>query len=256
MSVVSVWISSPDTHSERRFPFDLSIYQLKAKLEPITGISHSQQTLSLRRTGAHGGHSGQSQGRGGGQVLATLDDDNRTLASYGIQEYMTIRVENSDPHARGLAGQFADDSQVDKFELTQEEYEARRDTLLAYKQRNRLGRFASPSPSPSTTSAPAALPDDLAPGARCEVALSPELQRRGTVRFVGPTAFGAADESVWVGVEWDEPVGKGDGMVDGKRYFTTPPLRASFVRPDKVTVGDFPELDPFAEDGEDEEMEM
>jgi hypothetical protein len=42
--------------------------------------------------------------------------------------------------------------------------------------------------------------------------------------------------------------------VEGKRYFQTAPLCASFVRPDKVTVGDFPELDPFAED--DDEMEM
>lgn len=46
--------------------------------------------------------------------------------------------------------------------------------------------------------------------------------------------------------------------VNGKRYFETGPLRASFVRPDKVTVGDFPELDPFADDDDDldEEMEM
>lgn len=102
--------------------------------------------------------------------------------------------------------------------------------------------------------------------------MSEELSRRGAVRFVGPTEFGAKDGSVWIGVEWDEPVGKGDGTcvptpslprlrrltrglrrVEGKRYFQTPPLRASFVRPDKVTVGDFPEIDPFADD---EEMEM
>lgn len=47
--------------------------------------------------------------------------------------------------------------------------------------------------------------------------------------------------------------------VDGKVYFETLPMRASFVRPDKVTVGDYPEIDPFAEDDDDdddEEMEM
>lgn len=46
--------------------------------------------------------------------------------------------------------------------------------------------------------------------------------------------------------------------VDGKRYFETAPLRASFVRPDKVKVGDYPELDPFADldDDEEDEMEM
>lgn len=41
--------------------------------------------------------------------------------------------------------------------------------------------------------------------------------------------------------------------VEGKRYFRTPPLRASFVRPEKVTVGDFPKIDPFADD---DDMEM
>lgn len=96
-------------------------------------------------------------------------------------------------------------------ELTRSTYGIwiRTDTILAYKKRNRLGRFA-PSSSPSPSSAPS-LPSDLVPGARCEVALSPELRRRGTVRFVGPTEFGTKDGSVWVGVEWDEPVGKNDG---------------------------------------------
>lgn len=42
--------------------------------------------------------------------------------------------------------------------------------------------------------------------------------------------------------------------VDGKVYFETLPMRASFVRPDKVKVGDYPEIDPFADD--EEEMEM
>jgi hypothetical protein len=43
--------------------------------------------------------------------------------------------------------------------------------------------------------------------------------------------------------------------VEGTRYFQTLPLRASFLRPDKIEVGDFEELDPFAElDDEDEEM--
>ncbi|GAA5851330.1 hypothetical protein JCM8547_004209 [Rhodosporidiobolus lusitaniae] len=258
MSFVSLWISSPDTHSERRLPLDLTVQQLKAKLEPITGIGWGQQQLTLRRTSGNAGHSGGAGGMG--EVLASLDEEGRTLDSYGVREYMTIRVESSDPHARGLAGQFTDESQVEKFELTQEEYEARRDTVLSYKQRHQLGRFApsyaSSSHSHQSSSSHPPLPKTLVPGARCEVALSDVLQRRGTVRFVGPTEFGAKDESTWVGVEWDEPVGKGDGSVDGKRYFQTLPLRASFVRPDKVTVGDFPEEDPFAELDEDEEMEM
>jgi tubulin-folding cofactor B len=54
---------------------------------------------------------------------------------------------------------------------------------------------------------------------------------------------------------WRLTDGASGASVDGERYFKTGPLRASFVKPDKVEVGDFPELDPFADD-DDEEMEM
>ncbi|GAA5928623.1 tubulin-folding cofactor B [Sporobolomyces koalae] len=256
MSYLNLWISSPDTHSERRIGSDITIAQLKSKLEPVTGIPFDAQQLSLRRTSDGVGHSGTSNGAAAGEVLAALDDDQRTLESYGVREWMTVRVESSDPHARGLAGQYTDDSRVEKFELTQQEYEARNDTVLAYKMRHQLGRFA-PTASSSAASAQSLdseIPSDLVVGARCEVAMSAELSRRGTVRFVGPTEFGARDSSVWIGVEFDEPVGKGNGTVDGKVYFETLPQRASFVRPDKVRVGYFPEIDPFADD--DDEMEM
>lgn len=85
------------------------------------------------------------------------------------------------------------------------------DTVRAYKLRNQLGRFAPSASENGSQASQAAVPADLVAGARCQVSLSEELSRRGTVRFVGPTEFGAADESVWVGVEWDEPVGKNDG---------------------------------------------
>ena len=85
---------------------------------------------------------------------------------------------------------------------------------MAYKMRHQLGRFApgASSSASSSVSVEEILPEGLQVGARCQVAMTEELQRRGTVRFVGVTDFGAKDGRTWVGIEWDEPVGKNDGM--------------------------------------------
>lgn len=131
---------------------------------------------------------------------------------------------------RTTAGQFADISKLEnKFELTQEEYEAKSgafpsvprsthtdtrcgsDTVLAYKQRNKLGRFADvPVPS-GFVAPPPMVPSSFRIGSRCQVSLSDDFAKRGVIRFMGRTKFGPQDGTVWIGVELDEPIGKGDG---------------------------------------------
>ncbi|VDD77637.1 unnamed protein product [Mesocestoides corti] len=56
--------------------------------------------------------------------------------------------------------------------------------------------------------------------------------RVGTVRFIGPTDFAAGD---WVGIELDDPLGKNDGSVMGRRYFTCKPNHGLFSAPSKIT---------------------
>lgn len=71
-------------------------------------------------------------------------------------------------------------------------------------------------------------------------------------RYVGRVA-GLA-EGWWVGVAFDEPLGKGDGSAKGVSYFSCTPGHGSFVRPDKVTAGDFPPVDEFSDLGSDDEI--
>jgi tubulin-specific chaperone B len=83
--------------------------------------------------------------------------------------------------------------------------------------------------------------------------------RRGIVAYIGPVPEipGGPVAAPWVGVLLDEPVGKNDGSVAGKKYFNVPDgkKRGVFVRPDRVEVGDFkPELDDELEDDDMEEM--
>ncbi len=133
-----------------------------------------------------------------------------------------------------------------------------------------MGRFAPRDASqqqPATSTEQAA--SHIPVGSRCEVDLG-EMKTRGSVRFVGPKSFGNGSGG-WVGVEYDEPVGKNDGRcvwtalesylrcanhrdysVNGERYFSCRMKYGGFVRPEKVKVGDFPPEDL----GLDDEMEM
>ncbi|KAF8075194.1 tubulin-folding cofactor B [Lyophyllum atratum] len=231
--VVRLWVISPDTHSERRLELHITVQKLKGNLELITGIPAANQIISL--------YNSESDP----EAVATLSDDSKQIGFYGLRDYQVLKVEDTNPSI-SFTGQMTDVSQVEKFELTTDEYAKRQDTVLAYKQRNQMGRFA---PKEEAAEAEPEVPADIIINSRCEVeSTEAGLSKRGTVRFVGTTKFG---KGVWVGIEYDEPMGKNDGSVQGERYFTCRPKYGVFVHPDKVKVGDYPveELDL-----DDEEM--
>ncbi|OBZ80359.1 Tubulin-folding cofactor B [Choanephora cucurbitarum] len=238
MSIVTLFVdtSEEQVSSERRFDKSLTISQLKYKIEPITGIPYSTQKIDLY----HGKH-----------LLGTLDDESRMLGSYPVEDYMRLHVIDTNPHR--IKNQYTDVSLVEKFELTDDQYEKRTDTVRAFKERNKLGRFSDEAAAKEEAIEKAfkEAANQIKIGDRCQVLSDDDSVRRlGIVRFVGETQF---QSGLWVGVQYDEPLGKNDGSVQGQQYFSCPPKYGGFVRPTKVVVGDFPEEDLFTDD-ELEEM--
>lgn len=82
--------------------------------------------------------------------------------------------------------------------------------------------------------------DKMEIGQRCCIRLPNKPVQRGTVMYKGRLD---GKSGYWVGVKYDEPYGKHDGCINGKRYFETPPKYGSCVTPSAVEVGDFPVLD-------------
>jgi len=100
-------------------------------------------------------------------------------------------------------------------------------------------------------------------GSRCQIQPG---SRRGVVSYIGLVpeldTTTSLSPSYWVGITFDEPVGKTDGSVStrskgggagtskSKSYFEALPKYGSFVRGKNVQVGDFPEIDDLDSDFE------
>ncbi|PWN90000.1 hypothetical protein FA10DRAFT_266522 [Acaromyces ingoldii] len=82
---------------------------------------------------------------------------------------------------------------------------------------------------------------------RCDVG----TYGRGEILFVGQTSF---SPGVWVGIALDEPNGKHDGVVQGKRYFTANGGHGLFVRTSQVNVLDEEEEEEEQAEAEEEEV--
>ncbi|RHZ88458.1 hypothetical protein Glove_22g95 [Diversispora epigaea] len=226
MSIVTVFVQSDSASSERRFDKGLTINQLKAKLEPITGVPASSQSLQLYN---------------GDTLVATLEGDDYMLGAFPVDNFMTLRIIDTNPTSH--RNQYTDVSLVEKYEMPDEDYSKRIDSVLAFKQRNKLGRFGDANSSNTeSTYTYEKEAENIKLGDRCEIDFgegSEEgLKRRGVVKYIGETKF---KPGYWIGLQYDEPVGKHDGSVQGERYFTCPDKYGAFVRPNKVKVGDYPE---------------
>ncbi|KAL3308637.1 hypothetical protein Ciccas_012828 [Cichlidogyrus casuarinus] len=232
--------ASKIVHSNK-FSLELTIGQLKVReltyilnfkdrLELITGCDANNMRLELfDKTDAS---------------ICKPDDAFKTLNEYSFAAGTRLHV--IDPSIQD--NQLDDQNEDVYYKLTEDDYANRKDTIQKFLQANKLGKYKEVDPAEQKELEESKQREserlqmhakELIVGNRCEVHIQNAPSRRGFIRFVGTTKF---KEGPWVGIQYDEPVGKNDGCVGGVKYFECKAKYGGFVRPDKVEMGDFPEL--------------
>ncbi|KAL2205388.1 tubulin specific chaperone cofactor B [Sarocladium strictum] len=230
MADVPLMVVSENASSERRITPSWTITQLRAKLEPITGIPPSCQKLSIQVPGS------------APVSVEASDEDSTYLSNFPLRAYAELSViDTRPPNARP---NLSDTTGVEKYVMPEDEYEKKSDSVLAWKKAQQLGRFDPSAPSQEAARLSAFEQDiqqrGIEAGKRCRVGA--DDTRRGTVCFVGEVKQIPNGAGAWVGVMLDEPVGKNDGSIAGVRYFgeQSDLKHGVFVRPERVEIGEYP----------------
>ncbi|KYO25345.1 tubulin-folding cofactor B [Alligator mississippiensis] len=231
---VSVSSSLRAARAAKRFPRGLTLAELKCKLELVVGSPASCMDLELYAPDD--------------KFIMKLDSDEALLGSYPVDDGCRIHVVD---RSGAQVGEYEDLSRVEKYEISDTSYEKRADSVRSFLKRSKKGRFneeevaQKEAEQAQKLAEEKALAEAITVGARCEVRMAGQPLKRGTVMYVGLTEF---KPGYWIGIKYDEPLGKHDGSVNGQRYFECQPKYGAFVKPQHITVGDFPEEDYGLED--------
>ncbi|CAB3398674.1 unnamed protein product [Caenorhabditis bovis] len=180
---------------EKKFPAQLLLKELKRKLELVVGTEASSMKMELYDSD--------------GVKKADLSDDGKSLKDLGVRDGMRI-------HAIDITGRnedLKDESMVEKYEISDDAYNQRTDSVRAWKKKMQEETKTSNAGAEALKRNEEAA-KGIKVGDRCEIRIKSQMARRGEVAFIGPTKF---KEGIWVGVKYDEPVGKNDGSVAGER---------------------------------------
>ncbi|RWS25685.1 hypothetical protein B4U80_10792 [Leptotrombidium deliense] len=203
---------------EKRYSSSILVQELKEKLELVTGIQCADMVIDVYHKELR---------------VCSLTQNDELFINFISPESLMDNEVHLYVYSRNGKNEF-DDIDVSKLEMSEEDYEKRSVSMRAFKKQHKLGRFGDTKEIEVMEE----VPEDVTVGSRCRVTVKGNPRRFGTVMYVGHTKF---KPGIWVGVKYDEPMGKNDGSVEGVRYFECPAKYGGFVRLPDVEVGDFVE---------------
>lgn len=193
--IVTIHISNSKTDAvafERRFAKSMTIEEFKEKLEIVTGGAAATMELVL--------YNGET-------VVGKLDDNQAKLGSYPIDDGMRVHVIDQFLLVEG-------GENVEKFELTEDQYSQKQDTVRSFLLKNRLGKYDEgemkrlEAKKQQAKEKEEQMAKQITVGARCRVTTSEQPTRLGTVMFNGRLE---GKKNIMIGVKFDEPLGVNDG---------------------------------------------
>eukprot|EP01132_Coremiostelium_polycephalum_P001359 gene1359-1716_t len=181
------------------------------------------------------------------KIIERFTSDERTLESYSneIRDGMNIHVIDRDPNH--YIADLQDTSSIDKVEyITDDQYDQKEGTAKKwFQQQQQEAMVKKLDQQLDEQQRDEQLIKSFTIGQRCKVFsttttdnVDDDDYRLGTIEYIGKTEFAPG---YWIGVKLDLPLGKNNGTVKGKLYFTCPQNYGSFVKPKNILVGDFPE---------------
>lgn len=141
----------------------------------------------------------------GSKLVAKIDNNEAMLGSYPIEDGMRLHVVDN-------ITVLADN--VEKFELTDQQYETRNDSVRSFLKRNRLGKYNEEEMKELEKKELEKKQRELERfekiniGDRCKVMTSGQPTRLGCVMFKGELD---GKKGNFIGVKFDEPLGVNDG---------------------------------------------
>ena len=248
----------PQKFPDIRLDLHMTIERVKERFKLHIGTPVDHQRLILKDNG---------------RVVCEMTDNQKMLGFYSVVAGNEVHVIDTDPYSLSRGGGLTDVTLVEKYRMTDEDYDKRKGTMRDYvkEQRKKDPNFKLKPKGMTTMGVGTATADQQAkidsfnmnepaeapPGAESvegiQVGLRCEVQpgaRRGVVMWVGEDA--ALKAGHWVGVKLDEPLGMNDGSVKGVKLFECGENYGAMVRGKNCTVGDFPDMFSLDSDSDEE----
>ncbi len=239
----------PAKFPDIRIDLHMTVERVKEKFKLHIGTPVDHQRIILKDSG---------------RIIGELTDNTKMIGFYSVVSGNELHVIDTDPFSLSRGGGLTDVSLVEKFRMTDEDYDKRKGSMREYfkeqkakdpnfrvkpKMTSMVNGKAVPEEEPQPEEIPGVESvEGIAIGNRCEVQPG---ARRGEVMWIGEHECLKA--GYWVGIKLDEPLGMNNGSVKGNQLFECGENYGALVRGKNCTVGDFP--DAFSlEDSDDEEI--